>query len=137
MCNSGTCEGTLCLTLTMQDSYGNGWNGNYWHWIDASGGGATDDGGSTRRRELLTHYYYNDYYYNDGGDDDGATANLGTLSYGSYGTAQLCFSGPSCMTVYVDAAGSYESEVSWTVTDSAGSTLASVGTSASQEATVC
>ena len=83
----------LCYTLTMLDSFGDGWNGNTWHWMDASGGD--------------TH---------------------GTLSYGSYGKAQLCISTNGCHTFYVDDSGSWESEVSWTVTDPAGSTLASVGT---------
>ena len=82
-----------CPTLTMQDSFGDGWNGNYWHWVDASGGDTT-----------------------------------GTLSSGSSGTAQLCFAGGSCHTFYVDTSGSYQGDVSWTVTDPAGSTVASVGT---------
>ena len=82
----------VCYTLTMQDSWGDGWNGNTWHWVDASGGDTT-----------------------------------GTLSSGSSGTAQLCFPGNSCYTFYVDDSGSYPSEVSWTVTDSAGSTVAAGG----------
>ena len=76
----------------MADSYGDGWNGNTWHWIDASG-----------------------------------TSTTGTLSGGSYGWAQLCVYDSSCYTFYVDSSGSWTSEVSWIVTDSAGSTLASGG----------
>ena len=83
----------VCYTLTMQDSWGDGWNGNYWHWVDASGADTT-----------------------------------GTLSSGSYATAQLCFTGGSCYTFYVDDSGGWPYQVSWTVTDAAGSTVASVGT---------
>ena len=79
-----------CHTLNMIDSYGDGWNGDTWHWVDASGGDTT-----------------------------------GTLSSGSSGTAQLCFTGSSCYTLYVDDSGSYSSDSSWTVTDPAGSTVAS------------
>ena len=81
-----------CYTLTMQDSGGDGWSGNMWHWIDASGSGTT-----------------------------------GTL-YGGSGTAQLCFTGSGCHTFYVDDSGSWQSEVSWAVMDSAGSITFSVGT---------
>ena len=84
----------------MADSYGDGWNGNTWHWIDASG-----------------------------------TSTTGTLSSGSYGTAQLCVYDSSCYTFYVDSSGNWTSEVSWIVTDSAGSTLASGGANSTTHST--
>ena len=75
------------------DSYGDGWNGNIWHWIDSSGVDTT-----------------------------------GTLSSGSYGTAQLCIpAGEQCHLFYVDSTGGWPYEVSWTLTDAAGSTVASGG----------
>ena len=93
MLGAASAQGTsACYQLSMQDSWGDGWNGNTWHWVDASGGDTT-----------------------------------GTLSSGSSGTAQLCATGSSCYNFYVDSSGSYTFEVSWSLQDTAGSTVASGG----------
>ena len=77
----------------MFDSWGDGWQGNTWHWIDSNGVDTT-----------------------------------GTLASGSSGTAELCIpADEGCYTFYVDTAGSFTSEVSWTLTDSAGATVKSGG----------
>ena len=59
--------------------------------------------------------------------DTSGADTTGTLSSGSSGTTQLCLTGSSCYTFYVDSSGTYPCEVSWTVTNSAGSTIASGG----------
>ena len=87
---SGPTTSSTCYTLSMFDSFGDGWNGNTWHWIDASGVDTT-----------------------------------GTLAGGTFGTAQLCFTGSGCHTFYVDTSGSFQGEVSWTITGSDGSTVVS------------
>ena len=95
ICSTGLCQGVqmTCYTLSMFDSWGDGWQGNTWHWVDTGGGDTT-----------------------------------GFLTGGSSGTTSLCFTGSSCYTFYVSDSGDYPSEISWTVTDPSGTTLASVGT---------
>ena len=34
-------DNVTCYTLNMYDSFGDGWNGNTWHWVGASGGDTT------------------------------------------------------------------------------------------------
>ena len=36
--DDGSCTSCLVMTLTMNDSYGDGWNGNRWQLVDLSGG---------------------------------------------------------------------------------------------------
>jgi len=94
-CTSGqTCEGYSCVdpapeceatecTLTMNDAYGDGWNGNTWSSGDQSAG----------------------------------------LTSGSTGTADFCFD-MSVANVYSCGGGSWQSEVSWTLECSDGTSAA-------------
>ena len=60
--------------------------------------------------------------------DSNGVDTTGTLSSGSYGTAQLCIpAGEQCHLFYVDSTGGWPYEVSWTLADAAGSTVASGG----------
>ena len=79
-----------CYTLLMYDSWGDGWNGNSWHWTPPSGVTIT-----------------------------------GTLAQGSYGTAQICHPPGTCGMLHVDDSGTWDSEVSWTLTDPAGAAVVS------------
>ena len=85
------CAGTM-LTLTMNDSWGDGWNGNTW----------TATGTST-----------------------GTVYGPYTLASGTSGIEMICMD-DDCYDVVVDG-GSFQSEVSWTVSDAAGTILASGG----------
>ena len=75
------------LTLTMTDTYGDGWNGAYYTWQQT----------------------------------DGVTpADIGTLSGGSEGTAQLnVYDESECYTMTVGT-GTYDYEIEWTIVDKVG-----------------
>ena len=84
------CAGNA-LTLNMNDSWGDGWNGNVWNLYDLSGN----------------------------------VVATGTLLSGSSGTEAFCIP-DGCYTLSCDN-GSFQNEVSWTLTDTAGTVVASGG----------
>ena len=82
------------VTLTMGDSFGDGWNGNVWNMYDLSG----------------------------------AVVATGTLLTGSTGTETFCIpDGCYTMDCGVNPVGSWQNEVSWQLTDTSGTVLASGG----------
>ena len=90
--DDGSCTSCDIMTLTMNDSWGDGWNGNRWQLVDLSG----------------------NIYYDT------------TLTSGSTQTLTLCVLAGECYEVVVGG-GSYQSEVSWTLADDAGTTVLSGG----------
>ena len=84
----------------MMDSYGDGWNGHYWHWEGSNG------------NDVAT----------------GTLPGSGFVPGGITGYDNLCYPGnETCTTFYVDGAGTYPYEISWDVADAPGATVASGG----------
>jgi len=80
-----------CYTLTMRDTSGNGWDGTHWTWTVDSMEAAIDD--------------------------NSTVVEVGTLDGGSEGTHQLCVTGLTCATLYVDNQDSTPGEVIWELED--------------------
>jgi len=83
------CDSATALQLIMSDSYGDGWNGNYFELYDIDG------------NQLVTT----------------------TLESGSSGTYDFCLN-DGCYSIVTTDSGSWTSEVSWSLVDATGSSLA-------------
>jgi len=83
------CESATALQLIMADSYGDGWNGNYFELYDIDG------------NQLVNT----------------------TLESGSSGTYDFCLN-DGCYSIVTTNAGSWTSEVSWSLVDATGANLA-------------
>jgi len=95
-------------TLTLDDSFGDGWNGAMYTLI-------SDSDGTVAASGTL-----------ESGDDDGTAAGGGTPESGATATKLLCLADNACFTFTVGI-GEYPSEISWSIDDQDGEEAASGG----------